>query len=958
MRIAEISTPELRQSSHGSQSPCHRQQNHLLSQIESKIKQTESHPPSTTLPDSLPSDLRQLLAHLTQLAPFPTTDNSLKLHLWKLSYRLWNACVDLSNAAAIHSPSYSCASQNVAKLRHVASDMLSLAVDVVGVPSPVIKSALFYYKTGLVWKDLKIFDLASKCFERATDLIAKLDVRKISDAGERKLLLDLNLARSCTAWEISDKNLAIMLLNRSKTLLFGSPVHFKALANQFLAFAKTVLSKNENNGSFNEALKFMNEALDLCEKGLAIARTREETVEIKELKFKTLRFISAVHLQNGEFESVIKCVKVLRENGGESGDHHSSLPVLAMKAFLGLGRYSEAEKELKGMVVDKGIPEGVWVSAVETYFQAAGNAGVETAKGVFLGLLGRCHLSARAALRVVRRVVADGGGIESSRIRAKVAVELASDERVVALFAGEAVTKERTAMHAVLWNCGADNFRLKNYETSAEMFEKSMLYVPHNLENTVLRAKGYRVLCLCYLGLNQLDRAHEYVNEAEKLDPNIICAFLKFKICLVKNDHGVAINQIQTMITCLDFTPDFLSLSAHEAVASHALPVAAAALSNFLNFYTSGKPMPITEVVVLRTLVTILSQDLGKEAEVLKFLKKAHIRASESGADCFFGRGEVGKREQNWFVVTSWNFGTKCGKEKNYELCAEFFRLVSGFCSVMVDGRIEENNVMICRSLILTVSAMIASEKQKMTPLPETEVQHAVELLEKAGKILTSLSGVDDKVTTIEADLFFMYVLNAYDMHGRLNNLEYQQQLVKNFAITKACSTEYLLQIGLNASEGPRFNAEVATFALSECLSGFLSSPTPDYQNVALIVRRLIAIASIHKGDSDDDAVLNMYKQAYRIMVGLKEGEYPTEEGKWLAMTAWNRAALPVRMGQIDVAKEWINAGLELARKVVGMETYQACMEDYVAGFERKFHKQIAGEIKPQTSTVVTLFLE
>ena len=53
----------------------------------------------------------------------------------------------------------------------------------------------------------------------------------------------------------------------------------------------------------------------------------------------------------------------------------------------------------------------------------------------------------------------------------------------------------------------------------------------------------------------------------------------------------------------------------------------------------------------------------------------------------------------------------------------------------MVDGEVEENNVMVCRSLILTVSAMIASENQKMTPMPEAEVKHAVELLERAGKV-------------------------------------------------------------------------------------------------------------------------------------------------------------------------------------------------------------------------------
>ncbi|PPD87633.1 hypothetical protein GOBAR_DD15402 [Gossypium barbadense] len=894
MRIAEISTPEHFQAAAApdSQSPSQNQHNQLLSQIQSKIKQTESHPTGTPLPDSLPSELRQLLTNLTQLAPFPAANNSLKLHLWKLSYRLWNACVDFSNAAAIRSPSSNRSSQNVTKLRHVAADMLSLAVDVVGVPSPAIKSASFYYKTGLAWHDHKIFDLASTCFERATDLLSKLDVSKILDAGERKLLLDLNLARSRTAWEISDKNLALTLLNRSKTLLFGSSAHFKALANQFLAFAKAVLSRNENNGSFNDVLKLLNEALNFCEKGLSISRTREETVEIKELKSKTMRFISAVHLQNGEFESVIKCVKVLRENGGEKGDHHASLPVLAMKAWLGLGRYSEAEQELKGMVVNKGIPEGVWVSAVETYFHAVGNAGVETTKGVFLGLLGRCHVSARAALRVVHRVVGDGNGIEGLRTRGKVVAELASDERVVALFASESVAKERTAMHAVLWNCGSGNFQLKDYETSAEMFEKSMLYIPHDLENRVIRAKGYRVLCLCYLGLTQLDRAQEYINEAEKLDPNIICAFLKV---LFHSMYG-------TLNTQFD-----------------------------------------TEVVVLRTLVTILSQDLDKEAEVLKFLKQAHKRASELGAESFFGKGEVGRRERNWFAVTSWNFGAKCGKEKNYELCAEFLRLVSGFYSLMGDGQMEENNVTICKSLIMTVSAMIASENQNTTPLPDAEVKHAVELLERAGKILTSLS-----MGNIEGDIHFIYVLNAYDMHGRLNNLESQHHIVKNFAGTKTCSPQYLLQIGLNASQGPRFNAEVATFALSECLSGFLSSPSPNYQDVALIVRRLIAIASIHKGNTDDDAVLGMYKQAYRIMVGLKEGEYPTDEGKWLAMTAWNRAAIPVRMGEINVAKKWMNAGLELARKVTGMETYQAYMEDYVADFEKKFHTQIAGEIQPQ----------
>jgi len=298
----------------------------------------------------------------------------------------------------------------------------------------------------MLWHNLRKFDLAAKCYERATDLVSKLDIASITDAGERKLLLDLNLARSRTAWEVRDQNLAIALLNRSKSMVSGSCDNYMELAKQFMSFGKCSLAANSD---LSEALKLMNEALENCEKGFGAARTREEKVEIRGLRWKVLRFIAAIHLQKEEFESVVKCVKVLRDSA-EGGDDHPSLSVLAMKAWLGLGRHVEAEKELRGMVIDRGIPEGVWVSAVEAYFTAAGTAGAETAKGVFLGLLGRCHVSAGAAVRVASRVL--GGSGEGSKVRAKVVAELVSDERVVALFAEKDAAKDRTAMHAVLWN--------------------------------------------------------------------------------------------------------------------------------------------------------------------------------------------------------------------------------------------------------------------------------------------------------------------------------------------------------------------------------------------------------------------------------------------------------------------------------------------------------------------------
>ena len=455
MRIDEISSQDLRQSHHESQLP-QNQHDLLLSKIESSIKQAENPPPGKPLPTTISEDLRKSLNKLAQLSPLA---DSVKLLLWKLSYRLWNACVDLSNSASIRSRSPTSSSSNSedsvsdedhARLRHVAADILYVAGVVDGVPSPELKSAQFYHKTGVIWHDLRRFELASTCFERAADLVSKINAGSVTDAAEKMLLLDLSLARARTAWEsASDQSLAVALLSRAKSLLFGSAEHYKAVANQFLAFGKRLLSKKSESPGLGEALKLMNEALDLYEKGSRAARTREDMVELRELKSKTLRFISAVHLQMGEFEGVIKCVKVLRE--GESEDRHPSLPVLAMKAWLGLRRYAEAEKELRGMVVNKGVPEGVWVSAVEDYFQAAGTAGAETAKEVFLGLLGRCHVSAGAAVRVAHRVLGSAVG-EGSEVRVKVVAELVSDQRVAALFSDEAASKQRKAMHAVLWN--------------------------------------------------------------------------------------------------------------------------------------------------------------------------------------------------------------------------------------------------------------------------------------------------------------------------------------------------------------------------------------------------------------------------------------------------------------------------------------------------------------------------
>ncbi|KAL0902835.1 hypothetical protein M5K25_028491 [Dendrobium thyrsiflorum] len=921
MRISELS-PELRRpSADGDSQPSHL---HVLEEIESSVNEAES----ISIEDlsSLENLAVRLRKSLSNNSNLPLSDSA-KLQVWKLSYRLWNACVDISNAVGVLSTVEAGYRGRIyvaqAELRQIAAELLLLAKSPKGIPVPAFKSASFFHKAGLIWHDLGRLDRAAANFEQATDLTSS---SRAEGEDEKRMLLDLNLARARTAWEANDRSLSIALLGRSKNVLFRSQAGFQALAEQYLQFGK--LSLKSSSEGLIDASKLLSEALDLCEKGIAISTGG--TLDLVRLKARCLRFMAAERLQAEDYEGVLSCVSVLR--GIEGNEEHPSVGYVAMKACLGAGRVAEAERELREMMSNKRVPETACVSAAEAFLAATG---AEAAKEIMMMLLGRCREGAGAALRVLRMVAESG----SCAVKARAAAELASDDRVVALFVGCMAAKERNAMHALLWNWGAEYFRSKEYEISVELFEKSMLYVPRDEENRARRSNCFRVLSLCHLALVQLDRAQEFIDQAEKLEPNIKCSFLKFKIQLQKKDEEAAINQIQSMLSCIDFNPEFLTLCTHEAIACQSFLVAVASLSILLNLYSPGKQMPMMEVTVFRNLITLLYRDSETEQEILKHTRRVRARMNELGTESFFGKGAVGARELNWFAGNTWNMGLKMGKDKKYEICAEFFELAAEFFGACSDQN-EGKQAMVCKSLILSTGAMINAEEKKVL-MTDSDVKKAMEMLHRAEKILPAipLSASDTGDQLVEtSSMFFLHTFNTYKLLNRLEDSRNQQlQLIKRFASTNACNPNLLLHIGLFASQGPKPNPEVSEFAFSKCLSSLLESPAPNYKMVSMVLRRLVGIASLCAMDDGrrDEAAYTVYRQAYQIIVGLKEGEYPAEEGKWLAMTAWNKSGTAVRLRQVTTARKWMKMGLDLAKRIQGMERYIGGMEECLANFEK-----------------------
>lgn len=185
---------------------------------------------------------------------------------------------------------------------------------------------------------------------------------------------------------------------------------------------------------------------------------------------------------------------------------------------------------------------------------------------------------------------------------------------------------------------------------------------------------------------------------------------------------------------------------------------------------------------------------------------------------------------------------------------------------------------------------------------------------------------IDDNRPLIEPGLYFLHTFNTYQILGRLSEdpSSKQLELIKNFvsSSSKNWTTLNLLQLGLVASQTTHPNPEVANFALKTCLSELLASPIPDYQLVSLTLRKLIGLTAftIKEDDCKMNVAYEVYLQAYRIIVGLKNNEYPNEEGKWLAVSAWNRSIVAARLGQLELAIKWMKMGFDLGTHLKGFQ--------------------------------------
>ncbi|KAL2635546.1 hypothetical protein R1flu_007025 [Riccia fluitans] len=853
------------------------------------------------------------------LEQFPTKPSyHEKLQAWKLSFRIWNTCVDLannSNKEEKKEEQEEFERGDNAALRQVASDLLYAAGTIEGVESCLLKMATFYYKTGVVWHKAKNFGQASVCFDKATEIISKGS----QDKEEQQLLFELLLARSQTAWQLNHRPIVSSLLARARNLLVTFRDKIQQLAEHYLHYGKELLGEDDKECQ-GEAIKYLEHAFEICSESKGPLE-EEEKNSLNALKLQILRYLAAGHSEGKNYLHVLKCVAVLK-----LGPSHPSNHYLGVRALAGLGRYEEAEVELFSLIRENTASVEACLSALELVLQDSSR--MEGCKRAFFALQSFHASNKVIPLRMLEYLLKNASVSDMKRV--ELALEIAVNSNIVSLITDKSPTglpplinadgpghKEQDCIHAILWNSGTEHFTAKCFEASLKLFEASMLYIPGDGENNPQRAKALRVLTLCHLALSQYDRAAEFAIEAQKIEPNIASTFLKFKIFLQTNKEDEALGEVKSMLNCPDFEPDFLTFASHEAMTHNAPRVSIYALSKLLSLQLEKKNTGTKEAVLYRNIIHVALQN-SQSQEALDYMKQAQVHLAEAGFESCFGSGSVAQQEVKWFASTAWNQGLQAFKMQDWDFSFKMLSSASEFISFLEET--QENLLWLQKCLLLAISCLLVVDTGVDC------VRQATKMLEKCRKVHRDLSMRMESADAVDQTLEAQLALLSFEVKGRAKDHKAQLEILYHCGTLSEFKADYYLRMANSASKKEEPCLDVATTAIRLALKFMLSSSSPDYKLIAVALRTQIKLLDQQKKDGPE--VLAVYRQSKDIVGSLSGGEYPEDEAQWLTASSWNRAGLCLKFQRYTEAEAWMEVAVDLVKYAPQLDQRKTAMLD------------------------------
>ncbi|XP_015264411.1 PREDICTED: testis-expressed sequence 11 protein [Gekko japonicus] len=478
-------------------------------------------------------------------------------------------------------------------------------------------------------------------------------------------------------------------------------------------------------------------------------------------------------------------------------------------------------------------------------------------------------------------------------------------------------------LHHVLWDRAAKNYEMKRYSEALSWYKYSLsFYSTGQIDQNL--AKLQRNMAACYLHLEQFEKAHESVKEAERCDPNsIFTQFYVYKIAVLEKKSQKAFDaivamgksavQLDTLLTDGVMATSLLSLTAQIALENEQQSVAIKALE-LLSQLLQDNQQALTALKCLIRLVlskiTVKSQEeITNDMETLLTYLTAALQRLDAPIREESKTLDTGVSEAHWFRKIAWNLAVQC--ENCPRAMRDFFVIsfkFSQFCP-------PDKAVLLAQRTCLLMAAAVDLDMGRNNLLPtdqQTELlTQALKHIQSCREIWKVLKQTGDFPKDRTDTLLLLY---EFEARAKLNDLSIGSLLDKVWELPEV-DIKTLETIASLAMESPAHYPSVCKRALKMVLTLLRKQEPTDIVTFSKCLHSLVCL-SLPSGITEADTYVleeawGYFEDALRILGNtVLQASYPQVEIIWLMTRAWNTGIYQYSTGRYKEAEQWCGLGM------------------------------------------------
>ncbi|KAI7801911.1 putative testis-expressed sequence 11 protein [Triplophysa rosa] len=498
-----------------------------------------------------------------------------------------------------------------------------------------------------------------------------------------------------------------------------------------------------------------------------------------------------------------------------------------------------------------------------------------------------------------------------------------------------------SSLHHHLWDKASKNFEAKNYSEALHWYNYSLsFYRSGQLDQNL--AKLQRNRSSCFLHLQQLEKAKEAVEEAERIDPtSIFTQFNIYKIAVMANNverAAVALREISTLaqtpvssedrlLVAENAAANLLSLAAQLALEHEQQKLAIKALESLCEHSQDV----VQVLTALRCLVRLVLSTVENISEgnrhasmdvLLSYLKTALQKASQMNHIPGQGLDERSDKA-NWFRKIAWNLALQC--EHSPVTMRDFFLLSYQLSQLCAPDRGVLIGQKTCLLMVAAASLEICrnmDHTEQQTELLTQTLEH-IQICKEVWKTITA-SGTSCKDPTDR-----LLLLYEFEARAKLNDAKLESVLESVLELDNV-EAKVLETIAVLAMEPPAHFPVLCKKALRIALSLHRKEPQVDLTRCSNCVHSLIQL-TLPSGVSEVEPhaleeVWGYYEEALSIIATAPK-DFPELEILWLLTRAWNTGILLYSLAQYPEAERWCGLGMSFLRHLGSLQdSYQTQM--------------------------------